>query len=125
MLYHDDLKTFVDENFYNATQNQEFFVADALLGDGSKENPIVVTLTSRTCLQYIKDQAEKCIPQFAWDGTYKLNDLRYPLIVTATQDSMHTIFPTSFTIASSECEATYSFILKALRNSYKKVFKAN
>jgi len=76
-------------------------------------------------LQYIKDQAERCTPQFAWDGTYKLNGLRYPLIVTTTQDSMHTIFPTSFTIASNESEATYSFILKALRNSYKKIYKTN
>jgi len=86
----DDLKTFVEENKYNGSQTQEFFVADAKLGDGSKENPIIITLTSRTCLNYMKDQAEKCTPQFAWDGTYKVNSFRFSLMVTATQDSAHT-----------------------------------
>lgn len=63
----DDLQTFVNENLYKESRNQEFFVADALLGNGTKDNPIVITLTSRTCLNFIKEQAESCIPQFAWD----------------------------------------------------------
>lgn len=119
----DDLQTFVNENLYKESRNQEFFVADALLGNGTKDNPIVITLTSRTCLNFIKEQAESCIPQFAWDATYKVNDLGYPLITTVTQDGEHSIFPTSFSIVSSESEATYTFCLNALKKSYFKLFK--
>jgi len=64
MLCYDDQKLFVGENRLNESRNQEFFVADALLGDNSKDSSIIITLTSRICLKYMKEQAEKCIPQF-------------------------------------------------------------
>jgi len=63
------------------------------------------------------------VSQFAWDAIYKLNTLKYPLITTVTQDSTHLIFPTSFTIASTESEASYSFVLCALKKAYMKIFK--
>ena len=100
----DDLNKFVEENSYNCLRDQEFFVAGALLGDGTKENPIVITLTSKTSLNYIKYQSETCIPQFAIDATYKLNELGYPLIVTVTPDANLKIFLTSLTISSTKSE---------------------
>jgi len=113
----DDLEAFVKENSFNESNNQEFFVADALLGDGTKESPIIITLTSRTCLNFIKKQAETCIPQFACDAPSKINDLGYPLITTVTQGVEHSIFPTSFSIVSTESEITYSFAINALKKA--------
>jgi len=51
-----------------------------------------------------------------------VNELGYPLIVTTTQDSTHSIFPTSFTISSTESEFAYAFILCALKKAYKKIY---
>jgi len=53
----DDLKNFVQENSFKNSKGQEFFVVDALLGDGSKLNPVAIMMTSRTCLNYIRDKA--------------------------------------------------------------------
>ena len=117
------MKKVVEDNSYNANKDQEFFVADALFGDGSKENPITITMTSRTCLTYIRDQAETCIPQFAWDGTFKVNDIGYPLIVTVTQDGEHTIFPTSFYCCKHRIRADFFFRIKVPYESLRNVLQ--
>ena len=66
-------------------------------------------MTSRRCLDHIKKQPKTCIPQFAWDVTFKVNDMRYPVIITVIEDANYTILPTFFTIIRSESEETSNF----------------
>ena len=59
----------------------------------------------------------------AIDGTFKVNNLGYPLICLVTQDVNHRIYPIAFAPASVESGATISFVLQAVSRVYSQVYK--
>jgi len=120
----DDLEKWIDQNKFDPNnESKEVFVIGSKLGDGSKTNPLIIVFSSHTCLKYLKEQFETNIPQFGMDCISKVNELDYPLACLVTQDASHTTFPISFAICSSECQATHSFILESLLNSYEHIYK--
>ena len=59
------------------------------------------------------------------DGTYKLTNIRYPLIVMTTVDLRHHIHPIVFYISNNEDKETYAYFIKATKYSYGMFEKAD
>ena len=58
------------------------------------------------------------------DATYKLNTLKYPLIVITTTDRRHQCFPLCYAIVSTdETTEIYKRVLKVFRESINILFK--
>ena len=122
----DDLERLVNENKFNSNDsNQEIFITGAKLGIGTKEDPLIIVFSSRTCLKYLRDLSQTNLPQFGLDSTFKVNELRYPLTCWAAQDVHHTIYPIALAISNSECEETYKFVLKSIMETYFEIYKVN
>ena len=47
------------------------------------------------------------------DGTYKLTNIRYPLIVMINVDLRHRVHPIAFCISNTEDKETYDYFIKA------------
>ena len=53
------------------------------------------------------------------DGTYNVNDLRYPLLILTLIDKCHHVHQIAFCIANSEDEDAYTFFIEAIMKSYE------
>jgi hypothetical protein len=113
----DLLRSFINENGFN--KENEFFILESKLGNGSNDDPFYIIFSSKKCLQHLVQQSQNMngITMFGIDGTYKLNFLNYPLLIVATQDLLHTVFPVAFAISSSETQEAYATFLRAI-NTY-------
>jgi len=122
----DDLEEYIKNNAFQPRNNsQDVFIAGTKIGDGSKDDPLIIVFTSRACLKYLKDQAQTGVSQFGLDSTFKVNELRYPLTCWATQDIEHRTYPIAFAVSNSECETTYIFMLQTIKNAYQTLYNMN
>ena len=53
------------------------------------------------------------------DGTYKLTNIRCPLIVMTTEDLRHHVHPIAFCISNTEDKETYDYLKKRLNKVMK------
>ena len=119
----DGLQKWVNENKFNPNNpQQEVFVADAILGDGSEQNPLNIVLSSRTCLKYLKDQST-ALPQYGFDSSFKVNALNYPMSCWVTQDSNHSTFIIALSVCNTENKKNYSFMIQSIMKKYYAIYK--
>jgi hypothetical protein len=56
------------------------------------------------------------------DGTYKITNLNYPMLVFTTPDPNHHSFSVAFAISSGESQVCYTFFLKSINHTYKLIY---
>jgi len=88
------LKKYEISNFNPNVQTTDFIILYFSIGNGTQDNPFIVVFSSFTLLKYALKQQElnKNACLLGIDSTFKLNTLRYPLIVMATQDLQNHVF---------------------------------
>ena len=123
-----DLEEFAkkyDIKNYKENNVNDFLVLDYKFGIGTKEDPFYLAFSSFTLLKHSITQRDNFngISLLGLDGTYKINELNYPLLVLGTQDVAHHSFPLAFAIVSSDEDIdSYSFVLRAFNKAIQKLF---
>ncbi|OWZ03002.1 hypothetical protein PHMEG_00025340 [Phytophthora megakarya] len=89
------------------------------VGNGSDENPVLVGLTTKCLLRNATCDPTSFV--FHIDGTFKLNQVGYPVIFCGVSDRARSFHLVAMFISSQQLRALYVGALAALRNIYTAV----
>ena len=110
----------------NSNSGVDFVILDYELGDGGDDTPLKVVFSSITLMKNRIKQKEmnEGIIVLGVNSTFKLNNLKYPLIVLGIQDLQHHVFPVCFAVScEEEKERGYVTTFRAFKNVMMSLLK--
>jgi hypothetical protein len=107
--------------------NKDFFVSRYRLGTGTDNDPFQIVFSSKFMINYLKKQQtnNNNIGIIGLDGTYKISNLNYPLLVLTVPDIAHHTYPVAFSLSSSESQDAYSYFLEGVNDAFKTIFNTD
>lgn len=88
------------------------------VGNGSEERPFLIGVTTKRLMRVLGKAAEYPLHI---DGTHKVNQQGYPMIVIGISDAARSIHVAAVFISSYQCQEQYGAIFASLFDMYKRV----
>jgi hypothetical protein len=86
---------------------------------------LVISFSTPSLMQNMVKTFDKGLRVMQMDGTFKLNNKGYPLIIIGTTDRERQLFPSVFTITKSENVNSFTSVARATEDHCAKYFKAS
>lgn len=94
-----------------------------MLGVGSDESPLIVSMTSKTLLSVVTKLEQWELPVLLhMDGTFKLNENEFPVIVLGVTDAAQQLHVMSLSVVSHRTQAMYDRLVQGFKNIVNTMF---
>ena len=87
------------------------------------EKDLVIAFSTPSLMKNMVKTFEKGLRVIQMDGTHKLNNKGYPVVIVGTTDRDHQFFPAVFVVTKSEKEESFAVVARAIEEHCAKHFK--